>query len=507
MSSTFSGISTAYSGLYVSQRALDTVGHNVSNLDTAGYTRQQVIQQDMAYLNSGQNQIGTGVGIAEIRQLRSIFLDNSYRQEQGSLSYWQTRENAVAEIEAVMDDLSDDGGIQNAIGEFFDAWEEVSKDPASGSARASLLEYAGSLVEMFNQLENQLDQIQEDLDSQIVSMVKDINNISDQVAALNGQIAKSEANGDSANDYRDQLNSLLDTLSEYVNLNVSEDSNGMFRVSIGGAVLVSGIGANKLTCETNNVNGAFNTVVWKDTGAKVNLDDGALLGLIKARGDVDGDKGSAANGSPVESGNAEAEVDADAESCNFTGSSGNLISDLRSGLNMVVSLLTRKVNAIHRGGEGLDGSAGVDFFVKIDDSLPFEAGNVQVNPELDDTNKIAASSIGGGDDGLIAAEIADFVDTEYFQNDGLSMNITDFYSMLVDWVGTEGQEAGNSVGNQTTLVEQVKSSKDALSAVSTDEELSNLLKYQHAYNASSRVMSTIDSMLETVIKEMGVVGR
>lgn len=507
MSSTFFGISVATSGLYVSQRALDTTGHNISNMATVGYVRQRVDQIDKFYLKSGQYQVGTGSGIETVCQLRSVFLDNMYRKEQSSLSYWQTKLSALEDIEAVMNDLSDDGGLETALDEFFNAWEEVSKDVTSGTTRSSLLGYADSLVETLNQLDNQLDQIQENLDTQIESMVEDINTIAKQVSELNVKIVKSESNGDNANDYRDELNTLLDTLSEYVNISVSTDSNGMYRVSIGGASLVNGTDINELTCITNSSNGAFNTVIWEESGTELKLKDGMLLGLIEARGDVNGDTGSTGNGSIIESGTDEAAVDADAGSYDFTGESKNLIPELRTGLNMLVSLLARKINAIHSNGEGLAGSTGIDFFVKIDDKLPFEIGNIQVNPDLDDTDLIAASSIGGANDGLIAAEIVDFSETDYFQYDGLAMNIREYYSKLVGWIGTQGEEAENSASSQAVLVQQIETNKESLSSVSMDEELANLLKYQHAYNASARIMSIIDGMLEKLIEETGVVGR
>lgn len=500
MSSSFSGLSIANRGLYANQVALNTTSHNISNANTQGYVRQQAMQTDASYIKSGNYKVGTGVGIEEIRQIRSIFIDNMYRNEQSSLSYWQAKKDALDDIQAVMGDLSEDGGIQSCIDEFFDAWEEVSKDCSSGSARASLLEYANSMVEKFNQLEGQLDEMQANYDSQIASMVKDINSISQQIAGLNGKIASCEVNGDAANDYRDEVNSLLDTLSEYVNISVSQDSSGMYNVSIGGACLVRGTSGRALACETDSANGEFNTVVWKETGSKLKLEDGMLLGVIEARGDVVGGSGSTTNGSPMET----EDVDADADSYNFTGSGENTIPELRSALNMLVSLMARKVNELHSSGQGLDGSTGVDFFVKLDASLPFEAGNIKVNPELEDTDKIAASSIGGGaDDGSVAASIVEFSDAEYFTNDGLKMNIDDFYSKLVAWVGAKGEEASNSVSNHDTLVQQTISKKEALSGVSMDEELANLIKYQNAYNASARLMSIIDSMLETIIERMG----
>ena len=496
MSSTFSVLSLATRGMSVNQRALDTIGHNVSNVNTPGYARQQIIQGDLPYLNNGQYQVGTGVGIKELRQIRSIFLDNMYRNEESTLGYWQTRENALGDIESIMGDLSDVGGIQDAIDSFFNAWAEVSKAPAGGKERASLIGYANSLVNNFNQLDNQLDQMQKNLNSQIGSMVDDINSIAGQVAKLNGTIAKCGANGDNANDYTDELNSLLDNLANYVDINVSRDKSGMYRVSVGGVDLVNGTSFNSLICKTNDPSGT-NTILWGDSGMKLKLTGGMLQSIIEL---CDGAGGEA----PVESGDSEADVDADSGSYNFSGSGKNSIAELRTGLNMLVNLLARKINAIHEKGEGLDGSTGLDFFVKIDDNLPFEAGNIEINPELDDTDKIAASSIGGSDDGAVANEIAGFIDTEYFQNDGLKMNVRDFYSSLVDWVGTEGQEAESFSGNQNTLVQQLAEEKESLSGVSLDEELSNLIKYQHSYEACARLMNTIDGMLETMI---GLVGR
>ncbi|TGE35660.1 flagellar hook-associated protein FlgK [Desulfosporosinus fructosivorans] len=493
MSSIFFGLSVAASGLSASQRALNTVGHNISNMETEGYVRQQVVQVDQSYLKSGQYQVGRGTSVQAVRQIRSIFLDNMYREAQSALSYWQTKASALEDVEAVVNDFSDDEGIQTAMEEFFAAWEDVANDPSSDTARASLLGYADSLTAMFNLVDDQLDQIQENLDTQIQSMTADINTIAGQIAGLNKEIAMAEINGDNANDYRDQVNSLLATLSEYVDTKVSINSQGMYNVSIGGVSLVNSTQANELTCQTKSSNGTFTTVVWKDSHLELKLKDGMLLGLIEARGE---------DSSVAESGTTEADVDADAANDNFSGDSANLISEIRTGFNILVNLMARKINGIHSSGEALDGSTGADFFVKINESLPFGIGNIQVNPELQDMDLIAASSVGGSNDGAIATEIIDFAESDYFTFDGLTMNISDYYAELIGWIGTQGEEADSNVSNQEALVEQVQSNWQSLSSVSMDEELTNLLKYQHAYNASARVMSTLDGMLETLIQQM-----
>jgi flagellar hook-associated protein 1 FlgK len=126
-----------------------------------------------------------------------------------------------------------------------------------------------------------------------------------------------------------------------------------------------------------------------------------------------------------------------------------------------------------------------------------------VNPELDDPNKIAASETGDTGDASNANKIVDFSDAEYFQNDGLKMNVTDFYTLLDNWIGTAGQEAESFTSNQSVLVQQVQDNKQSLSTVSLDEEMTNMLKFQHAYSASAQVMNIIDGMMDNIINQMG----
>ena len=412
----------------------------------------------------------------------------------------------VEEIEEVFGELSSND-LATSLSEFFSGWDELSKDADNLMARDQLLEYGISLVDVFGQINKQLDQIQKDLDGQIVSLVDEINVAAKRIAELNGIIIKAELNGDNANDYRDELNYLIDKLSTYMDVDVSIDSGNMYRVSINGANLVNGIHYQQLVCGTRLANGTLNTVVWERSGIEVKLDSGKLLGLIEARGHVVGGKGSIDNGSPDESGVLEADVDADSDLFNFMGSSSNLIPEIRKGLNMLVSLLTRKVNAIHRSGIGLDGSTGLDFFVKINEDLPFEAGNIKVNEELEDSAKIAASQTGDSGDGSNANRIVKFGEEKYYQYNGVKTTVDDFFSLVIDWVGIKGQEAETFSLNQGTLVEETFNQKKALSEVSMDEEMSNLIRYQHAYNASAQVLNTMDGMLDRIINQMGLVGR
>jgi len=507
MSSTFSCYNIAKSGIYASQRALEVIGHNLSNSDTVGYVRQQTMLNDTCPQTFSGKQVGTGVGISEVRQLRSIFLDNTYRKENSTKCYWEIIQNTASDVESILNSLSESSGLSVAIDEFFLGWEELAKDPENGTAREAVREYGNEFCEVVNQIEEQLDAVQLSLDEQISSMVKEINSITLKVAELNQKILVSEINGQNANDYRDQMNSFLDTLSEYTEIDVSETENGMVNVKLGGMNIVCGNKSLQMECSYNDSNVNFATVIWNNSGLKVNLSDGKLLGLIKARGDVDGSEGSTGNGSPVESGTEEEDVDNDSETYSFSPDSENLIPELRKGLNILVNLFTRKINAIHESGIGLDESTGVSFFVKIDENLPFEAGNIKVNPVLEDSNRIAAAKTSEAGDSDIANEIVEFRDSAYFRNESLEMNIDDFYALLTDWIGTVGQEAETFSDNQSSLAELADSNRKSLSGVSMDEELANMIKYQHAYTASARVMTTIDAMMDKIINGMGIAGR
>ncbi len=505
MGSTFSSYGIAVSGMYASQRGLYVTGHNISNVNTPGFSRQQAIIAESTPMNTSKGQIGLGADIQEIRQIRDQFLDVMYRNESESLGYWEAKSKTISDIESILGEPSGTG-LQKSMDEFFQSWQEVSKDPSSLTVRAMVRQRGISLVDTINHIGNQLDKLQEDINTEIRLKIDDINQMAEQIATLNVQIMKSEVAGDAANDFRDERNLLLDELSKIVNIDVLERNNGMVYASIGGIYLVNGEEASAMKADYNKPNSLFLTAKWEEADTFVQLSSGSLQGLIESRGDVAGYKGSEENGSPSETTNVD--IDASTSAYNFDPSgSKDIIPELRKGLNMMVSLLTRKINEIHRDGIGIDGTTGTDFFTRLDDTVPFEMGNIQVNPELDDLDKLAVSATGAQGDNTIAERIVAFRHEDFFTAKGLTVGVDDFYSSIMSWVGTTGQEAHRIAENQSKLAEQIQSNKESISGVSMDEEMSNMMKYQHAYNASAKVINVIDSMIDTIVSRMGVVGR
>jgi len=503
MGSTFSSYQIAQSGLYVSQRGLYVTGHNISNVNTTGYVRQQAISMEGTTAQYGAFQIGLGADIQEIRQIRNNFLDNMYRSENELLGYWESRSKVIQEVEAILGEPVGQT-LQEAIDEFFQGWQELSKDPDSLTTRALLRQRATVLTDTINHIGTQMDKLQMDINEEIKLKVNEINNIAKDIAKLNVSIVANEGNGNRANDLRDQRNQLLDNLSNLINIDIYEQSNGSVSVMVGGVLLVQGGEAEKMIAGNNNEKSLFVTPLWERDNSKVELTGGTLKGLIEARGDVAAYGGSIENGSLVESGFAMEDIIKDANNnlYRFDPQSTNIIPEIKRGLNILVNLMARTINAIHRDGVALDGSIGHDFFTKINEDLPFEMNNIQVNPDFIDLNLIAASITGENGDNTIAQRMVELRSQEFMKSKNLTLNIYDFYQSIITWVGTAGQEAERVTENQNTLLTQIQNSKDATSAVAMDEELANMIKYQHSYNASARVLNIIDEMIETVLNRM-----
>ncbi|WP_427338119.1 flagellar hook-associated protein FlgK [Caloranaerobacter sp. DY30410] len=284
MRSTFSGLSIAISGLYANKRSLDVTSHNIANVNNPSYVRQQVIQSTGKYFNLPDGfQIGSGVTIQQIRQIRDEFLDLKYRLESGKHGYWAARNMVFEQVQGILNELSN-SGLQRVMDQFWNGWEELSKNPDNLTIRGLLKERAIAFIETVNHLGQQIDNLQINLNREIEIKVKEINDIAKRIAKLNENILIYEVKGYKGNDYRDDRNALLDRLSELVNIEYNEEANGVVNVSIGGKMLVNGRFYSEI--ETRKNGSAFVDIFWKDISEKVNIEDGELLGLIHSRGDV-----------------------------------------------------------------------------------------------------------------------------------------------------------------------------------------------------------------------------
>ncbi|BAL84175.1 putative flagellar hook-associated protein 1 [Selenomonas ruminantium subsp. lactilytica TAM6421] len=273
MRSTFSGLNTMVRGVFANQLSLDTVGHNITNASTEGYSRQSVNQaatraQEVPSLY-GNSLVGTGVDAMSIMRARNVYADKQFWAETSTHEYYKNQQVNYDKLEAIFDD-SDKTGILNAMEKFYKAWSDLSANASTNSNRVTVVEQANILIDRVKTVSSQLqDQINAQYEDMRVHL-STINDINGQIVDLNKNIMSAEAAGSHANDLRDQRDLLVDELSKYMNLNVYEDDKGMYTVVSNGISMVNGI--NKLTLEMsdpyNNTTYGINdyTIQIKESG-------------------------------------------------------------------------------------------------------------------------------------------------------------------------------------------------------------------------------------------------
>ena len=250
--SSIASLGRAMSGLSASQKGLQVTGHNLSNVNTEGYTRQQLMQHDSSYLSIGAGtnlqKVGLGVTVTEIRQIRDAFIDRRLRTETSILNFYNVKSDVTSEIEAILDEPY--GETFNSMMESF--WQQSQKlatNPSGVEERLAFIQQADVLIKRATQILEGLATYQENLNIQIKQTVARINQISYQIKDYNDKIAIAEINGDNANDYRDQRNLLLDELAEYMDINYSESADGRITVKAQGRSLVDGTFVTEIDLE------------------------------------------------------------------------------------------------------------------------------------------------------------------------------------------------------------------------------------------------------------------
>ncbi|WP_295159026.1 flagellar hook-associated protein FlgK [Selenomonas sp. AE3005] len=283
MRSTFSGLNTMVRGVFANQLSLDTVGHNITNASTEGYSRQSVNQaatraQEVPSLY-GNVLVGSGVDAMSLQRARNIYADKQYWAETSTHEYYKAAQVNYDKLEAIFDD-SDSTGIKDAMDAFYKAWSDLSANASTDSNRVTVIEKGNIFVDKISTAASQLqEQITAQYDDIRVHLTT-INDINDQIVELNKNIMGAEAVGASANDLRDQRDLLVDKLSTYMNLNVYEDDKGMYTIVSNGISMVNGI--NKLTLEMsdpyNNADYGLNdyTIQIKESGIAFIPQNGAL---------------------------------------------------------------------------------------------------------------------------------------------------------------------------------------------------------------------------------------
>ncbi len=471
MTSLSSGINVALQALLSNQHAISVIEHNVANANTEGYHRQDaVFAAGIPYpsprLQGGTSpgQMGSGVLVERIRRFNMEFFDGRYRREMAETNRWETEEGVLQQVEATLSETSDDGVIPK-LDAFWQGWRALSDDPTNQALRADLREKAVALSDGLNWRAQSLMTLRKDQNLAIIQRVEEINDAALQVAKLNAEISKVQAAGDAPNDLLDSRDAILDRLSEISGAIANTQENGEVIVYVGQHALVVGSTTFKLQTTVDNANNGLAQITWEQDGLPLDTTRGELAGLLDARDRV--------------------------------------IPDQLDALNNLAYNLATQVNNLHSTGYGLNNATGLDFFTPF--TSPNYALEISVSSDLDDLNNIAASTTTDSPgNGNLAVQLADLREATVMNGNTTTLNA--YYTGKVGELGLEVSNAGRRAEDRKTVADSLNTLRESASGVSLDEEAANLVKYQRAYQAATRLLTAFDEMMDRVINGMGLVG-
>lgn len=526
MGSTFSGIEISKRSLFAQQAALQTTGHNISNANTQGYSRQVVnfvasapLEAPSLTRSTVPGQMGQGVEFDQIKRVREKFLDTQFYDENKSLGEWNVRKDTLEKLEAIVNEPSDTG-VRQVVEGFWSAWQDVSKEPENLTARAALKEKALAMTDAFNHTGKQLDDLSSNLTDNISVKVSEANTILTQVANLNNEIFRIEGLGNNANDLRDQRDLMVDNLSKIVNVSAVETSGG-YTLKMGSTELVNGI----------NVTAQLNSDSVASSMTSGDLQSGEVYGMLVSR-DQYLESYKFQFNSMVKSlvqGQVTVTMPAGSVIPNGTTLNGTTYSGTIAQRTLAADtkVTVNGINGLHELGYSLEDppTSGIPFFTLKDGATEFNANSLTVNPAIVKkvANIAASSRVYVDTDGTtkvvkgnnnIALSLAGFQNQKFDfdpSSNGTPLltsgTFDEFLRAIVGQLGVQSQEATRQTTNQQALVDQVDSRRQSVSGVSLDEEMANMIKYQQSYNAAARALTTFDEMLDKVINSMGTVGR
>jgi flagellar hook-associated protein 1 FlgK len=458
MSNIYGLLTIGQTALMAQQKAIDITGNNIANVNTDGYSRQRLNLVQNSPVRANGDTMSMGVKAEQrIQRFYDQFLGAQLNNENQTLGRWAAQKNILDKVEVMFDETSG-YGLNTAMSEYWNAWQNVSNNPSGHAERVSLVNAGQYLSSTFRNLRGSLTNLQSDIDHQVESSVAQVNQIAAQIADLNAKISQVEVTGDAANDYRDQRDQLTLQLAKLVDINSFEDGDGALVIDIGGGRPLVDKGTT-WTISTSIIGGVQN-VFWQDgSGGSVDItnriNDGELKGLIDGRDTV--------------------------------------VSGYIGRLDSLAGTIIARVNALHSAGYALDGSQNAFF-------SGANAGDISVNAAVAaDPNLIAAANAVATlpGDNRTAIAIANL-------QIGLTMSggtatFDNFYNSLVGDVGSDTQSAGLNFDHQSSMINNLEARRQEVSGVSLDEEMVNLIKYQHAYNAAAKLITTTDELLDTLL--------
>ncbi len=618
MLSTFSGIEMGKKGLITHQAAIQVTGHNVSNTETEGYSRQKVTLEvfDPLYIpgltrENAPGQIGQGVQVEKILRARDMLLEDRILSEKNGLFYWKSMSDWIYQVELIHNEPTDKS-IMNTLDRFWAAWQDLANNPEEIGSREAVREYGAALAGHINYNYQALRSLRNNIEQAVQMRVKEINEIAKQIAKLNEQILRSEATGDNPNDLWDKRDLLVERLSGYVDIHIGRSDQDEFMVYIGGKHLVQGKHFEQLLLDRNPDNEGYSDIRWEVDGTLLKLRSGELKAHLDARdielryqidsldrftaslmdmvnsihrrgfglnlrtglnffkenpisanplGDYDFDRDGFVDGTAIfritgnHALNPEDVVgiqgaihlgsgitveyrdtdrvgdiltkvnNAGSDIKMYIGSDGRLVvrsdepvlaighlEDSGDFLVQYSGVLRERgeAGAFDRGQINMAGRISEDFavtpfnhpssWIGLDEHIAGEVESIAAAAGTDTSgNGVPDLSMGAGNgDNALGIAALRFAKVMI----GGSETMNDYYAALIAGTGLRGESSQNENLNRDLIVENLVNLRKSISGVNIDEELVNLVKYQHGYAAAARFISKVDEMLDLLINRM-----
>jgi flagellar hook-associated protein 1 FlgK len=445
------------------QTALQTVGHNIANKSTEGFSRQRVEVLTNEPQGEGNLRIGMGARAGVITRVNNPWLEKQIQREGSNLGFADSKADALSRVEQVYNEQTNKGLNQYMTG-FFNSFRELSNNPESLASRTMVREAGESMAKEFSRVTTQLRDVQNDLDGQLLTVTEEVNQMAKEVASLNEKIQIVETQGMPANDERDRRDLLLKKMGEKIDISWAEGTDGHISVTAGRtAILVSGTSSNtmKAVRTGDRVEVFFQS---SPTGTPVNITNqikgGRMGGALEVRDEI------------VEG---------------FLGS-----------IDKMAYSLAEEVNKAHVEGFDRYGKPGVLFF-EMPEDVKGAASSLSVNRTIaNDVGRIAAGAEAGAPgDNTVANVISSLQNRQVM--DGGSATFDDFYNTQVGQIGTITQRAIKGQESQKNVVDQLQNIRESISGVSLDEETTKMIEFQKAYSASARLIRVADEMFDTIL--------
>lgn len=471
MLSLFGTLDMASRSMQAQMTGLNVAGQNLANVSTPGYTRQTVDIQTSPDISTSIGDEGTGANVVAIQRAVNTLLNSQIVTQQSSSGYYTAQQSALQNLQTNLDEFlngtastssttdnsTSDTGLAGQLSNLFDAFQAVATSPTSIPARQALVSQAQTVASTFNQIDSQFSSTKSSLNTSLNNDVTSANQLLTGIAQLNGQISSAEFSGGTPNDLLDEQQQDLQSLAQLTNIQTSTESNGTVDVSIDGQNLVSG---DKLmdTLQTYDASGNGSGQLLLQTvsgGANLTLTGGTMQGTISAR---DGE-----------------------------------LATMQNSINTLASTLITQVNSVSSGGYSLSGSTGADFFNGTD------ASNISVNQALVNNPALvqASGSATATGDNSVALQLADLASAT--QSTLNNQTFGDSYGETVAGLGDALQTANTQVSNQTAVTNMLATQQSSVSGVNIDQEMTNLMGFQRAYEASAELVTTVNQMMQTVI--------